>query len=145
MLVETPMHPHHQLAMGRLYLESGRLVHAAFKAAGRVGTDSSLLYVLGAVIAGGSGRRAPHTSGLARHLGMPRGKVRRKLDQLVHRGLVRPEGQHYATTEKTLDILDSVTLYDVIDALPRLAQMIWGAADTLSATKDRSKRGTAAF
>jgi DNA-binding MarR family transcriptional regulator len=121
--VDAPIHSQH-IALWRLHLESARLIHAAFFPAGRLGTDIGLVYVLGAVVVRHSERRASHASGLTRYLGMPRETVRRKLDQLVRRGLIRREGQRYAPTEKTLE---------TVSPLSRLAQMIRDAADNLSA------------
>jgi hypothetical protein len=103
--VDAPMHRQY-IALWRLHLESARLIHAAFFPGGRLGTDIGLMYVLGAVVVGYSKRRAPHASGLARHLDMPRETVRRKLSQLVCQGLVRQEkDQRYAPTEKTLETI----------------------------------------
>jgi hypothetical protein len=122
MRAEKPVHPH-QLAMWRLHLESTRLIHAAFFPTGRLGTDIDLVYVLGAAVVGYSGRRASHASGLARALGMPRETVRRKLNQLVRRGLIRQEGKRYVPADKTLETGQRA----------RLARMLTAAADNLPA------------
>jgi DNA-binding transcriptional ArsR family regulator len=102
-----------------------RRTHAKHFKGGRFGCDLPLMFVLGATFLARVENKPATASKLAHFLDMPRETVRRHLQELVRRGLVKQDGEYKILLDKTAQGENVTAISEsVIEASDKLKDLL---------------------